>query len=84
MHAMKDRVTLMLSPDVVKKAKRIVHVRRTSVSALIEELVRRSPVSSRERAVAFVDTWAGRFRARRPAKPDARLAYLKSHYGLEE
>lgn len=75
---------LTLDPDVVKKVKRIAHARRTSVSALVEDLVRRTPASSREQASGFVKTWSGRFRVRRSAKPDARLAYLKRHYGLAD
>ena len=82
MHTMKARVTLTMDPDVVKKAKRIAHLRHTSVSALIEDFVRRTPVSSRERRVGFVELWSGRFRVRKAEGSDARLEFLKTRYGL--
>jgi hypothetical protein len=60
----------------------VAHTRQTSVSALVEDLVRRTPVSSHGHAQGFVGKWSGRFRVRTSAKPDARLAYLRKHYGL--
>ena len=84
MHTMKDRVTLTVDPKVMRKAKKIAHARRTSVSALVEELVRQTPLLPHEKEVSFVDRWAGKFRVRKSRKPDARLDYLKKHFGLED
>ena len=81
---MKSRVTLTVDPKVIKKAKKIAHVRRTSVSALVEDLLRQTPVSSDREEASFVDKWTGKFRLRKPAKPDARLEYLKNRYGLKD
>lgn len=81
---MKRRVALTLDPEVARKAKRIAHARHTSVSALVEDLVRRTPISSPERKLPFVETWSGRFRVKQSSKPDPRLAYLQRHYGISD
>jgi mRNA-degrading endonuclease RelE of RelBE toxin-antitoxin system len=81
---MKSRVTLTVDPEVIKKAKKIAHVRRTSVSALIEDLLRQTPISSDREEASVVGKWAGKFRLRRSAKPDARLECLKNRYGLQD
>ena len=81
---MKSRVTLTVDPKVIKKAKKIAHVRRTSVSALVEDLLRQIPVSSDREEASFVEKWKGKFRLRKPATPDARLEYLKNRYGLKD
>ena len=80
---MKNRITLTIDPDIAVKAKKIAHARRTSVSALIEDLIRRTPIS-RQLEGDFADKWAGRLRLRVPSKPDARFDYLKKRYGLSE
>jgi hypothetical protein len=79
----KRRVTLTIDPEVAGKAKKIAHARKTSVSALVEELIRRTPVSL-ELEQPFVEKWAGRFRVRKSSKSDTRLQYLKQRYGLNE
>ena len=84
MHTMKDRVTLTVDPAIVKRAKTIAHARRTSVSALVEDLLRQAPVSSLRHEVSFVERWAGAFRVKESTKPDARLERLKRRYGLED
>jgi len=80
---MKNRVTLTIDPEIAGKAKKIAHARKTSVSALIEDLIRNASVSP-ELDKDFVQKWAGKFRVRKPAKPDARMEYLKKRYGLAD
>ena len=81
---MKNRVTLTIDPQIVKKAKKIAHAQRTSVSALVEGLVRQAPASSRKPESSFVERWSGKFRLRESGKPDLKLDYLKKRYGLED
>ena len=81
---MKNRVTLTIDPEMVKKAKKIAHARQTSVSALVEDLVRETPVSSHKQESSFVEKWSGKFRLRKSVKPDLKLTYLKKRYGLED
>lgn len=71
-----------MDPDVLKKAKRIAHVRKTSVSGLLEDLVRHASVRDSKAGSSFTDQWAGKFRVRQPAKRDPRLQALKTRYGL--
>ena len=80
---MKNRVTLTIDPEIAGKAKKIAHARRTSVSALVEDLIRRTPVSPKLEE-DFVDKWAGKFQVRKSPKPDPRLQYLKKRYGLTD
>ena len=81
---MKNRVTLTIDPEIVRKAKKIAHVRRTSVSALIEDLLRQTPVASHKEKASFVEAWTGKFRLKDPVKPDSKLAHLKKHCGIED
>ena len=81
---MKNRVTLTIDPEIVKKAKKIAHSRQTSVSALVEDLVRQTPVSSRKQESSFVEKWSGKFLLRKSAKPDLKLDYLKKRHGIED
>jgi hypothetical protein len=71
-----------MDPDVANKAKRIAHARRTSVSALIEDLVRAASMTSKKQ-VSFADKWTGKLRLRRPSKRDPRFEALKKRYGLD-
>jgi hypothetical protein len=78
---MKDRVTLTLDPDTVGRAKKIAHERKTTVSALVEELIRGTPISG-ELERDFVDTWTGKLKLRNSSGHDSRFTYLKKKYGL--
>jgi DNA-binding SARP family transcriptional activator len=80
---MKNRVTLTMDPAIAKKAKRIAHARRTSVSALIEDLLRAASVSSKSETVSFADRWTGKLRLKTPAQPDSKFAALKKRYDLD-
>jgi len=79
---MKNRVTLTMDPEIAKKAKRIAHARRTSVSALIEDLLRATPVSRKKSEPYTIEKWIGKFQVRKSVK-DTRLDHLKKRYGLE-
>ncbi len=81
---MKKRITLTLDPEVLYRAKRIAHVRETSVSGLIEDFVRSAQVSAEEGRVPFARKWAGKFRVRATTKRDARLEALKARHGLRD
>ena len=72
-----------MDPAIARKAKKIAHARRTSVSALIEDLLRATPVSLKTGDVSFADKWTGKLRLRTPAKPDPRLDALKKRYDLD-
>jgi len=78
---MKSRVTLTIDPEIAGRAKKIAHARKTSVSALVEELIRRTPVSPKLEN-DFVAKWTGKLQLRKPSKPERRFDYLKKRYGL--
>ena len=83
MHTMKNRVTLTMDPEIAKKAKQIAHARRTSVSALIEDLLRAASISTTKKQVSFADKWTGKLRLKTPTQPDPRFEALKKRYGLD-
>jgi len=80
---MKSRVTLTIDPEIAGRAKKIAHARKTSVSALVEDLIRRTPVSPKLEQ-DFVEKWAGKLRLRRPSNTEPRFEYLKKRYGLTD
>jgi hypothetical protein len=71
-----------MDPAVARKAKRIAHVRRTNVSALIEDLVRNASITA-EAGPSFVDKWTGKLRLRKSSKPDPLFDALKRRYELK-
>lgn len=81
---MKTRITVTIDPQIVRRAKRIAHLRRTSVSALIEEFLRQTPVEANAPGSSFARQWAGKFHVAASAKPDARLEALKARYHLDD
>jgi uncharacterized membrane-anchored protein YjiN (DUF445 family) len=81
---MKTRVTVTLDPEVLRMAKAVAQVRRTNVSALIEELLRHAAEESSPRpAKSFVQRWIGKFEIRDDAD-DELLQALKKRYHLHE
>lgn len=80
---MKNRITLTIDPEVAKKAKRIAHVRRTSVSGLVEDLIRAVPQSPHKQRASFVDKWTGKLRLKKVPRPDPLFEALKRRYGLD-
>jgi hypothetical protein len=79
---MKDRVTLTLDPAVSLRAKRLARERGTSVSALVEEHLRTTPLAG-EQEGSFVDRWTGRFRIAKGRPGDRRMRALKAKFGLD-
>jgi hypothetical protein len=80
---MKKRVTLTMDPDVVRRAKRLAHRRNTSVSALVEDFVRKAALTDEDPGTSFVEKWAGKFRVRTDSRPDPKLAALRARYRLD-
>ena len=80
---MKKRITLTIEPELALRAKRLARNRKTSVSGLVEALVRAAPLNPETDGTSFVDKWAGKFQVANPEQPDVRLRYLKARYGLD-
>src|SRR5262249_24011714 len=59
---MKRRVTFAMDPAVSRGAKTLAHARGTSVSALVEELVRSVTMTQDRDRSSFVKRWAGQFK----------------------
>ncbi len=81
---MKTRITLTIDPAIVRRAKRIAHVRGTNVSALVETLVRAAPLAEEPKAQPFARRWAGKFHIATSTTPDPRLDALKARYHLDD
>lgn len=81
---MKRRITLTIDPAVTRRAKKLAHARRTSVSGLVEEFLRSAPMSAGAKAASFVERWTGRFRVARTERGDRRLEALKARYRLND
>ena len=78
---MKTRVTLTMDPAVLKRAKRLARQRDTSVSALVETLVRSEPLPGQPGTPSFAEKWAGRFQLVSDAGDDALRSALLRKYG---
>ena len=81
---MKTRITLTMDPMVFRRAKKLAHARKTSVSALIEGFVRQAPLAGEKKARPFAQRWAGKFRVAASEAPDARLDALRARYHLSD
>jgi Family of unknown function (DUF6364) len=79
---MKTRVTITLDPAVLRRAKIVARSRRTNVSALIEELLRRTADHATMRHTNFTQKWAGTLSLRETGHDDL-LEAMKDRYGLE-
>jgi hypothetical protein len=80
---MKKRVTLTIDPTVVRRARKVVHARNTSMSGLVEELLRSAAIPGEERG-SFVDRWEGRFAVAESAPGDQRMMVLKAKHRLAD
>jgi hypothetical protein len=80
---MKDRISITLDPEVVEHGKRIAKARDTTLSGLIEDLLREQghPAQHR-RAGSFSKRWRGKL-ALRHDPSDALLQVLKAKHGLD-
>jgi len=79
---MKRRVTFTMDPAISRRAKTLAHARRTSVSALVEELVRSAAMTHGRERTSFVKRWAGRFKTAATELSDRRMKALKARYRL--
>jgi hypothetical protein len=80
---MKGRITITLDPAVVEHGKRIAKARETSLSGLIEDLIREQGHPKKpSRSGSFSKRWRGKL-ALRHAPSDALLQALKVKYGLD-
>jgi len=73
---MKRRITLTIDPAVTRRAKKLAHARRTSVSGLVEEFLRSAPMSADEKSESFAERWAGRFQVAKARPGDRRMRAL--------
>lgn len=80
---MKDRITITLDPEIVRRGKRLARSKDTSLSGLIESLLREQgdPEPLRKPGT-FSSRWSGRFKARSDST-DALLQSMRSKHGLE-
>lgn len=80
---MKNRVTLSIDPAVTRRAKKLAHAKRTSVSGLVEQFLRSAPIAGEEQTPSFVERWAGKFSVAKSAPRDLRMKALKARYHLK-
>jgi hypothetical protein len=80
---MKDRLTVTVDAELAAHARQVAHRRGTSVSGLLESLLREALASRPKRSIAFADRWSGRFSVKPNPSGDARLAALKAKHSLE-
>jgi hypothetical protein len=81
---MKNRITLTIDPAIVKRAKKEARIRNTSLSGLVEELLRSASLSRGENSDSFVDRWAGKFMPVETLPGDRRMTLLKAKHGLPD
>ena len=80
---MKDRITITLDPEVVEHGKKIAKARDTSLSGLIEDLLREQGQPERHgRTGSFSKRWRGKL-ALRHDPGDALLQAMRAKHGLE-
>ena len=76
---MKTRVTVTLDPTVIRNAKTIARLKQTNLSALIEDLLKRTASQSTTRRASFSRKWAGKLSVRETAN-DELLTAMKARY----
>jgi hypothetical protein len=81
---MKNRIMLTIDPAIVKRAKKAARKKNTSVSGLVEELLRSASIPGEEKRGSFVERWTGKFRVAEGLPDDRRMAFLKTKHGLPE
>jgi hypothetical protein len=79
---MKNRLTFTIDPAIAKRARTLARARNTSVSGLVEELLRSAPFPGREKQGSFVERWAGKFSVAETSPGDQRMGLLKARFGL--
>jgi hypothetical protein len=80
---MKNRITITLDPDVIRHGKLMARARDTSLSSLIENLLReQGRPESRQWAASFSKRWRGKLTLREDSA-DELLRVLKAKHGLD-
>jgi Family of unknown function (DUF6364) len=79
---MKSRVTITLNSDLLRQAKIMARDREISLSALIEDLLKKTTDQGTNKRVSFSDKWAGKFKLRK-TQNDPLLEAINAHYKLE-
>lgn len=79
---MKTRITLTIDPEVAENARSLARRRRTTVSGMVEDFLRRAAPEPAVPSASFSSRWRGHF-ALRPGSggEDARLDGLLRRYG---
>jgi hypothetical protein len=79
---MKNRLTFTIDPAITKRARKLARARNTSVSGLVEELLRSAPFPGGEKQGSFAERWAGKFSVADTSPGNQRMALLKARHGL--
>ncbi len=81
---MKSRLSLTVDPQVIHLAKRVARDRKQSLSAMVEDLLRKAAESEgrtdRSAAKPFSERWAGQLKLK--DKDETRFKHLAEKYGL--
>jgi len=81
---MKQRINLTIDAQLVARAKRLAHERKTSVSCLVEKGLQAVTAETNRRQKSFADRWAGRLKLAPRNAADRKREYLWRKYGLAE
>ena len=79
---MKDRLTVTIDAELAGRTKRTAHLRKTSVSGVVEASLRSALRTPARPAVPFSERWAGKFTLRPDDPGDLRLSALKTKHRL--
>jgi hypothetical protein len=78
----KTRVTITLDPGVVRRAKTVARSRKTNLSALVEDLLKRTAERGIAPRASFAHKWAGKLTLRESVGKDDLLDAMKARYDL--
>ena len=78
---MKTRVTISIDPGLLREARAVARQRKTTLSALVEELLEQATRHDALHPVSFSQKWGGRFELH-PSDGDPLRNALKDKYGL--
>ncbi len=81
-HAMKQRITLSIDPSASARAKQLAHIRKTTVSGLIEQFLQKASLFDKEEEKSFALRWAGKFSSAPTKSGDIRMRALKKRFDL--
>ena len=78
--SMKDRLTVTIDAALAGQAKRTAHLRKTSVSGLVEASLRSTLRTPARPGRPFSERWAGKLTLRPDEPGDLRLVALKAKH----